>query len=92
MTIEGSASAPRFRRANGSLIEPAPQLPSTSTAGQLPRFAPSEPPPWGKGEPMDLDLAVFVLADRYVRRQEAADTADATEGPNPWASVSVGSG
>ena len=26
-------------------------------------------PPWGRGEPVDLDLAVFVLADLHERRR-----------------------
>ncbi len=67
--IEGRAGSVRFHRADGTSIEPAPALPAVSAAAPLRPFAPQSPPPWGRGEPIDLDLAVFVLADRRQRRQ-----------------------
>lgn len=71
--IEGRAAAPRFRRRDGTPIEPAPRLPTAAAPAPLQRFAPQSPPPWGKGEPIDLDLATFVLADRWQRRRGGDD-------------------
>lgn len=67
--IEGRAGSIRFRRADGTPIKSAPRLPTAAAPARLRRFAPQSPPPWGKGEPIDLDLAVFALADRWQRRR-----------------------
>ena len=87
VTVEGTADAPRFRRSNGSVIEPAPALSSVPASGRptaLKRFSQPNPPPWGKGEPMDLDLAVFVLAHRRERRSgEQAESHGGIPPPPP---------
>lgn len=65
--IEGRAGSPRFHSADGTAITASSPLPGAGAP--LRPFAPQTPPPWGKGEPIDLDLAVFVLADRWQRRR-----------------------
>ncbi len=67
--IEGRAGSVRFRRSDGTAITASPPLPAIAATAPLRRFAGQSPPPWGRGEPIDLDLAVFVLADRWQRRR-----------------------
>lgn len=77
--IGGRAGATHFRRADGAPIEAAPRLrpdDAPDPPRSLARFAPESPPPWGKGESMDLDLAVFVIAERLEHRR-------AEQGANP---------
>lgn len=84
VTIEGPAKSPRFRRRDGELIAEAPPLPSVPpSAASLGLFAQDSPPPWGKGEPMDLDLAVFALA-KLQERRAAREPEGEPEGKNPY--------
>ena len=69
MTIDGDAASPRFRRADGTIVDPSPQLPTIPARAPLGHIAVPTDPPWGRGEPVDLDLAVFVLADLHERRR-----------------------
>lgn len=73
VTIEGDARSPSFLRADGTTIEPSPSLPAIAERAPLRRIAAPSDPPWGRGEPMDLDLAVFVLADLHERRRRKED-------------------
>ncbi len=66
--IEGPAGAPRFRLADGTALERSPKPPAKPHPPGLPGIYSDPDPPWGRGEPMDLDLAVFVLANRHERR------------------------
>lgn len=86
VTIEGHARAPRFRRRNGSLVDPSPQLPTLDgfdLAASMQGFASDEDPPWGKGERMDFDLATFVLAHLHETRAERAEGAESAGRPEP---------
>ena len=69
VTIDGDAASPRFRRADGTIVDPSPQLPTIPARAPLGHIAVPTDPPWGRGEPVDLDLAVFVLADLHERRR-----------------------
>ena len=71
-TLTGGAVDPRFSRRDGSLIEAAPALPEGSAATLASRFPIEHPPKHAAGESMDLDLAVFALADLHERRLASA--------------------
>ena len=65
------------------LLDPAPLLPELPDDAPVPLgdIASDPDPPWGRGQRMDLDLAVFVLAARWEDRHGAGREARAGRAP-----------